>query len=204
MRGDDRELVRDVKVVKDARSGEECGEVRVGAHDDAHDWVHAWVAAPWDLQGWGIRVDLCLCAGDWERGEERAEACAQVGIGVCDESNVPHFPARSTLGFTVQVDSATGDGERSGGKGLDGVHGGGAGDDVEHDGGGNFEGGASKGEPEDGAEVILVLGGVAGLDGVVPRVMRTRSDFVDVYCTWGGGEYVDAGEVNLDATDHLP
>lgn len=183
MRRDDREFVRDAEVIEDARSGEECGEVRVRAHDDAYDRVRAWVAASRGGQGWGTSVDLCLCAGDREGRQEGTEACAQVGVGVRDESNVPHFSTRPALGFTIQVNGATGDGECGGGEGLNEVHGGRVGDDVEHDGGWDFEGCASEGEPEDGAEMILVLGSVAGFDGVVPRVVRTRGNFVDVYCT---------------------
>ena len=84
------------------------------------------------------------------------------------------------------MDSTTRGGERSGGKGVNGVHRSGAADNVEHDGGGNFERGASEGEPEDGTEVIFVLGSVTSFDGVVPRVMGTRCDFVDVYCAFRG------------------
>lgn len=80
------------------------------------------------------------------------------------------------------MDSAAGDSERGARKGMDRVHGGGAADDVEHCGGGDFEGGASEGQLEDGAEVVLVLGSMAGFDGVVSRVVRTRGDFVDVHC----------------------
>jgi hypothetical protein len=54
----DRELVRDVKAVEDARGREERGEVRVGAHDDAYDRVGTRVAAAWDWRGWGMGVDF--------------------------------------------------------------------------------------------------------------------------------------------------
>lgn len=86
------------------------------------------------------------------------------------------------------MNSATRNGECSSGKGLEGVHRSGAGDDVEHDRRGDFECGASERKPKDATEMVFVLGGVAGFDGVVPRVMGTRGDFVDVYCTCGGGE----------------
>lgn len=182
VRRNDRELVRDVKVVEDARSRKERGEVRVGTHDDAYDRVCARVATAWDWRGWGVCIDICLRARNGEGGQEGAEARAQVGIGIRDEGDVPHFSARPTFRFTIQVGSAAGGGERGGSKGLDGVHGGGTPDDVEHHGGGDFERGASKGQPEDCTEVILVLGGITGFDSVVPRVMRAGGDFVDVYC----------------------
>ena len=52
--------------------------------------------------------------------------------------------------------------------------------DVEHSGGRNFQCRRTQRQREDGTKVILVLGGFAGFDGVMSRIMGARCDLIDV------------------------
>ena len=94
---------------------------------------------------------------------------------------MPHLAPFATLGFAVEVHARAGDGERGLGEGGDLGEGGGRAEDVEHARGGDLERSGAEWEGEDGAEVVLVLGGLASFNCVVAGVVWPRCNLIEIY-----------------------
>jgi len=174
----DRQLVRNVELGEDLSSSGHGRQIRIASHDDSNE------RGPGADSGFGRGSGRSVLGGKRGEGREgREEDGSNFGeefrVRIGGDGDVPHLPSSPAFGLSIEVDGSSGDEKSSGYALVDGVEGGGLADEVDGRGGGDSKGGGSEREGGDGSEVVLELGGVAGFDGVVTRIVRTRSDFVD-------------------------
>ena len=163
---DDRQLVRHVEAIEDARGGEHHRQVRVRAHDDANQGLSMRVPFHGRDRNVHLKVGILvlvvvpavvMIVAAREMPEKSEESGADFRVRVGGHGYVAHFAALATLGLTVEVHACAGHGEGAFGEVGDFWHVVRRAEDVEHGGGGYFEGSRADGEREDGAEVVFVL-----------------------------------------------